>query len=440
MKDLFVHSRLFIALGLITGLYTLAFLVPVLLPLAHVALLGLVVFSIADLVLLFASQGTVTAGRILPERFSNGDANPVRVWVKNQFRFPLSLQLIDEVPEQFQWRNMSRNLSLAAGSQAEVAYQLRPVKRGEYRFGRLILMTRSPLSLWIRRFRIGSETTVPVYPGFLQMQKFQLLAMSNRLNELGVKPIRRLGHTTEFDQIKDYVRGDDVRTINWQATARSSRLMVNQFMDERSQPVYCLIDKSRNMKMPFEGMSLLDYAINATLIMSNVAIQRQDRAGLLAFAKEIDQFLPASNQGPQLRKIQEALYRQETDFRESDYERLYAFISRTIPHRSLLLLFTNFESVSGMQRQLPFLQRLAKQHLLVVVFFENTELRQLISSQPGTTEEVYIKAIGEQFSLDKKLIVKELKRRGIHSILTPPQHLTINTINKYLAIKARGEL
>ncbi len=440
MKDLFVHSRLFIALGLLIGLYTTSFLLPVLLPLAHVALLGLVVFAIADLVLLFGTKARLTAGRLLPERFSNGDDNPVRVWVKNQFRFPVTLQLIDEVPEQFQWRKMSRMMVIAAGSQSEVEYRLRPVKRGEYHFGRLILMMSSPLSLWIRRFRIGAETVVPVYPGFLQMQKFQLLAISNRLNELGVKPIRRLGHTTEFDQIKDYVRGDDVRTINWQATARSSRLMVNQFMDERSQPVYCLIDKSRNMKMPFEGMSLLDYAINATLIMANVAIQRQDRAGLLAFAREIDHFLPASNQGPQLRKIQEALYRQETDFRESDYERLYAFVSRNIPHRSLLLLFTNFESVSSMQRQLPFLQRLAKQHLLVVVFFENTELRQLISSQPGTTEEVYIKAIGEQFSLDKKLIVRELKRRGIHSILTPPQHLTINTINKYLAIKARGEL
>ncbi|MDP5172015.1 MAG: DUF58 domain-containing protein [Bacteroidia bacterium] len=439
MKDLFVHVRLFLVLGGLICLFMTAYLLPGMLPLAYMALAVFFVAVGLDTFLLFQQKKAgLQALRVLPDRFSNGDMNPVHIHIKSYYRFPLLVEVIDEVPHQFQWRDMKKRVRIGAGGEANMSYELRPVTRGEYEFGRLILLARSPIGMIILRNRYELATNIAVYPSYLQMQKYQLLAVSNRLTELGVKPIRRLGHTTEFEQIKEYVRGDDYRTINWKATARSSKLMVNQYMDERSQQIYCLIDKSRTMKMPFEGMSLLDYAINASLVLANIAMYKHDRSGLVTFANGIDHFLPASNQPRHMRNFQELLYRQETDFQESDYERLYAHISRRISHRSLLVLFTNFESQSAMRRQLPFLQRIAKQHLLIVVLFENTELKELLSTQPANTEEIYIKAVGEQFALDKKLIVKELAQYGIQSILTPPQNLTVNTINKYLEIKARA--
>jgi uncharacterized protein (DUF58 family) len=125
---------------------------------------------------------------------------------------------------------------------------------------------------------------VPVYPSFLKLRQYELMAVSNRLTDIGIKKMRRIGHSMEFDQVKNYVAGDDYRTVNWKATARKGDLMVNSFTDEKAQHIYCVIDKSRAMKMPFEGLSLLDYAINASLILSSVALVKQDKAGLITIA------------------------------------------------------------------------------------------------------------------------------------------------------------
>jgi uncharacterized protein (DUF58 family) len=280
------------------------------------------------------------------------------------------------------------------------------------------------------------------------MRHYELLAATNRLNEVGVKRIRRLGHSMEFEQVRPYTTGDDVRTINWKATARRSvateydaqgtSLQINAYQDQRSQPVYCLIDKGRVMQSPFEGLTLLDYAINASLVLSNIALLKQDRAGILTFSDHVDQILPADRRSGQVLKILELLYRQKTQFKETDFESLYASVRTHIRQRSLLLLFTNFETVSALHRQLPYLRRLAKDHLLLVIFFENTELRSLLDQPATNTEEIYLKTIGEKFAFEKQQIVRELAQYGIQSILTAPQNLTANTVNKYLELKARG--
>ncbi len=438
MKQISIEPRFFIALGILIGCYIAAFLLPGLLVFCFVGLAVLLVAAFLDVLLLFNAKEGLQASRSMAGRFSNGDPNPVYIDLNSRYKFPLTLRVMDEVPVQFQWRNMKFDMRLDAGGSHRITYSLRPVKRGEYEFGKLIVLTTSPIGFISRIYAFPDAQTVAVYPSYLQLKKYQLLAISNRLTEVGVKSIRRLGHSTEFEQIKEYVRGDDYRTINWKATARSNKLMVNQYMDERSQQIFCLVDKSRAMQMPFEGMTLLDYSINASLILANIAMNRHDKSGLITFSKQIDQFLPAGKDPRHMRNLQEVLYRQETEFQEADYERLYAFVSRRISHRSLLVLFTNFESQTAMRRQLPYLQRLSKQHLLLVVFFENTELSELLDSRPMTTEDIYIKAVGEQFALDKKLIVKELERHGIQAILTPPAELTVNAINRYLEIKARS--
>jgi uncharacterized protein (DUF58 family) len=312
------------------------------------------------------------------------------------------------------------------------------VKRGEYSFGAVNVLLSSPLKLFSRRFRFSADKLVPVYPSYIQMRKYELMAISHRLTDTGIKKIRRIGQNQEFELIKEYVAGDDFRTVNWKATARKSRLMINQYQDERSQQVYSLIDKGRVMQMPFNGMTLLDYAINATLVISNIAIKKSDKAGLITFQDRIGSMLPAARLNNQMAAIQEILYNQKTAFLETDFSVLYSRIRRSISQRSLLLLFTNFESIHSLHRQLPYLNNLARTHLLVVIFFENTELKEAIEEPAENLKEIYYKAIAERFSYEKKLIVKELQKHGIQSILTAPEKLTINTINKYLELKARN--
>jgi uncharacterized protein (DUF58 family) len=394
--------------------------------------------ALADLLLLYRTKKGLNGHRFAPEKLSNGDDNEIRIYLENFYPFNAAINIIDEIPHQFQRRDINFKVSVAAGESKTFRYTLRPVKRGEYDFGAMNVYVTSPIGFFSRRFIFSANKMVPVYPSFIQMRKYELLAISNQLTEVGVKRIRKIGQNTEFELIKDYVAGDDFRVINWKASARKNQLMVNQYQDERSQQVYSLIDKGRVMQMPFNGLSLLDYAINASLVISNIAIKKSDKAGLITFQDKISTVLPASRTNNQMNQILEVLYKQKTAYRESDFSILYSQVRRKITQRSLLLLFTNFESIYGMQRELPFLRSLSAQHLLVVIFFENTEMKSLINDPAPDLKAVYHKAIAERFSYEKKLIVKELNKNGIQAILTAPENLTVNTINKYLELKARG--
>jgi uncharacterized protein (DUF58 family) len=403
----------------------------------YLALVILLILVICDFILLFARSKGIFAARSMAERLSNGDDNQIRIDIENFYPFTVQLEIIDEVPHQFQKRDILFKLSVRSGDKKILNYALRPVKRGSYEFGVINIYVRTSYGLLSRRYIAGKPTNVPVYPSYLQLRKYQLMAMSNRLSEIGVKKVRRIGHSMEFEQIKDYVTGDDYRTVNWKASARKGQLMVNSYTDERSQQLYCVIDKSRIMKMPFEGLSLLDYSINTSLVLSNVALMKQDKAGLITFSEKISSFLVADKKALQMQSILETLYNQKTRYLESDYERLYIFIRRKITQRSLMLLFTNFESLTGVRRQLPYLKKIAENHLLIIIFFENTELAKFTDRTSESLEDVYSKTIAENFSFEKRQIVKELNQSGILTILTAPQNLTVNVLNKYLEIKAR---
>jgi len=438
IRALYLNSRLFVALGAVVAAFLVTYVAetPVIVP--QILFLVLVAFVATDILLLFRIANGIKGARSAPEKLSNGDENEIRILLENTYPFTITLTVIDEIPHQFQKRDLNFTLNLDARQSKVIQYFLRPVKRGEYSFGAVNIYARSPIGLFSKRFRYSQDALAPVYPSFIQMRKYELMAISNRLVDSGIKKIRRIGHNLEFELIKEYVSGDDFRTINWQATARKNNLMVNHYQDERSQQVYCLIDKGRVMQMPFKGMSLLDYAINASLAIANIAMRKSDKAGLITFQDTIGTTLPANRQSKQMARIMEVLYNQKTAFRESDFSVLHNHVKRKITQRSLLLLFTNFESIYGLQRQLPYLKSLANQHLLVVIFFENTEMRSLLEEPANDVRQVYHKAIAEKFSFDKKLIVKELNRHGIQALLTAPENLTIDTINKYLELKARG--
>lgn len=401
-------------------------------------LLGLAL--VVDTLLIYSIKNGVKAERWLPDRFSMGDDNKVILLFQNHYHFPVNISVIDELPVQFQERKWLRKLRMETKGKSMLEYKLRPVTRGEYVFHDINVYVQAPLGLVKRRYIFPAQHTVKVYPSFVQMRRYQLLAVSNRLQEAGVKKIRRIGHSLEFEQIKDYVRGDDYRTINWKATARKGNLMVNSFTDERSQQVYCLINKGRVMKMPFDNLTLLDHAINASLVLSNVALIRQDKAGLITFEREIDTFLPADKKPTQMNLILESLYRQQTTFLEPDFEKLFSVIRNRITNRSLLILFTNFESLESLNRALPAFKRMAHYHLLLLVFFENSELKSITSKQATTLEGIYIKTIAEKFAYEKRQMVKELHKNGILSILTTPANLTVNTINRYLELKTRTSI
>jgi uncharacterized protein (DUF58 family) len=435
--DLFLAQRFYIAVGTCILLFLTAFFYAPLLPLAKIVLAVLLALAGIDYIMLFLTRRTPDAKRIIADRLSNSDINKVVLRITNNMRFETLVTIIDELPVQFQERKNFFSRRFKPGEQIDIDYTIRPVERGEYYFGGIILYVTSLLGLLIKRHKVDAATMVPVYPSYMQLRNYELIAHTTIQSEHGNKRMRKIGHSMEFEQIKEYVIGDDIRNINWKATARKEGLMVNNYTDQKSQQVYCVIDKGRLMRMPFNELSLLDYAINSALVLSNVCLQKQDRVGLISFANKMGSVLPADRKPIQRENILQLLYNQQTAFLESDFEQLYMQVRSRIKQRSLLILFTNFESLSGLNRQLPYLRSIARHHLLLMVFFENTELKQLAASPVSNLEDVYAKTIAEKFAFEKRLIVKELLKYGILSILTSPENLTVNTVNKYLELKSR---
>jgi uncharacterized protein (DUF58 family) len=410
----------------------------------NVALLVLALFIFALMLeygVLFINRAPASVQRILPERLSNGDENIIHWQIRNNYPFRVRLELIDEFPESWQIRHFKLKTTMEPGEKTSLQYILWPKERGEYFFGDLHLYFKTPLRLIVRRKKYAAEESVKVFPGFLKLRQLEFMAHITDPGNTGNKQVRKTGHSLEFEQIREYVSGDDIRSINWKATGRTGgQLMINNYTDEKSQQVYCIIDKGRTMKMAFEGLSLLDYAVNATLAMSSVAIAKQDRAGLISFGDRAGDFLPANHRATQMTAIMNTLYNLSTKFLESDYAFLHKLLKTRITQRSLLILFTNFESLTSLGRQLPYLRNISQKHLLLVVFFENTSLETLASGKAANIEGLYEKVIAEKFILEKKLIVKELQRYGIAALLTPPEKLSVDVVNKYLQIKARREI
>ncbi len=370
--------------------------------------------------------------------FSLGDENVVKLALENTSRVKLICELYDEMPVQFQERNFFKRIELAAGTTEEMHYNLRPVSRGEYHFGVLNAITSTVIGLCARRVMLAGPQMIPVFPSVIQMKKYELLAFARISNYEGIKHIRRIGHSYEFEKIKNYVQGDDIRSINWKATGRRNMLMVNQYEDERSQQVYMVIDKSRSMHMPFNGLSLLDYSINTSLVLANIALKKYDKTGLITFSHKIGTTLPADRSELQLKKILQSLYREKPQPFEANYDLLYRAVKNVIHGRSLIFLYLNFESAYAMERALPVLQKINHIHLLVIMIFENTELANYSKQNTDYLSDIYAQTIALKLLNDKKQIVAKLRKYGIQTLLSKPEDLSINTVNKYLELKARG--
>jgi uncharacterized protein (DUF58 family) len=438
LRSWFLSWRFFAAALSTVALCALGGWVNIVLPFGQAAAVALSALVVMETITLWRRGSGVQAHRTMEPRLSNGDENPIEIIVDHTYGHAINVDVIDELPTQFQVRDLVFRATIRPGDRASLSYLVRPVERGVYTFGAINVLASTRLGLVQRRFACEAGRDVAVHPSYLQMRRIELLAVTSALTRAGVKRIRRIGHTMEFEKIKQYASGDDIRTMNWKATARTGQLMVNLHQDERSQDVYSVLDLGRVMRLPFDGMTLLDYAVNSTLAFSNVVMAKYDRAGLITYGRRPGVAKRADRRPGHLTRLNDALYDIDTDFEESDDAHMVVMLRTVARTRGLVMLYTNMESLSSMRRRLPYFRQVARHHVLVVVLFENTELRVLSDIEPKDTEQLYTRTIARTFAMQKREIVAELRQHGIHTVLTPPQDLSMATVNTYLALKARG--
>ncbi|MBP7641769.1 MAG: DUF58 domain-containing protein [Saprospiraceae bacterium] len=439
IADLYLKTRFFIGIAVIIICFIIGAFYPMFFVLAKI-ILGLYLLFIAyDISTLMIGTDAIKVNRKFNPVFSLDFPNSVNIVVFNQTKRYLKAQIYDEVPHRFAEQTKAAfNQTLLAQEETKCKYHLTPNHRGKYHFSDISVFILSKFQLFERKFRFESAAEVKVYPSIMLMKKYQLSAIEFDSMELGLKKQRKLGLNSEFDQIQPYIKGDDVRTINWKATAKVGNLMVNRFIEERAQSVYTLVDCSRSTLLPFHNLSLLEHAVNTALVISNIALQKQDKAGLLLFHKKPIHFIKANQDRLTLNKIIETLYNAESSESEANYEALYFHIKTQIKQRSLLILITNFDHLVAMERALPILRLINKNHLLVTVLFNDVELEAKSMEVATTTKDIFAQAFAQKFVRNKKEIAHALKAHGIQTILTNPQDLLVNTINKYLELKSRG--
>ncbi|MFT6204496.1 MAG: hypothetical protein ACJA1O_002102, partial [Spirosomataceae bacterium] len=308
-----------------------------------------------------------------------------------------------------------------------------------WRNSQLFLET-NRFKLVTRRCVFPTDEIIPCYPSFEQFKELRISALVNSNNEANSTMIRKIGQSLEFEQIKNYVGGDDFRHINWKASAKQGKLMLNQYQEERSQDIYSVIDLGRNMQQPFNGQTLLDYSINASLALTKTVLSLKDKVGLITYSADECTVLPPRSDVNQFKKVNEKLYSISSDFQESGMEKLYRFVRYRVRQRGLFVIFSNFDTIQSLHRNLPYLRAIAKYHLVLLVIFENSELESYAEETATDVKEIYDKTMAKHLLFQKRLIAKEISKFGMQSLVTKPEMLNSDLINKYLNIKRRQML
>lgn len=429
--------RFLVAAGILTAVGNLW---PIFYFIGGISIAVLLVAFLIDLLSVYTGDAWVTCERAVQKQFNNGEENTVKLKLLSTYKRNVRVEIIDELPIEFQVRDFKLFADLKPQQEKVVTYEVCPKKRGEYTFGDIRLYVFSIWGLVQRHFRVKSESVIRAVPSYSLIHNMELLSVENKTRECGIKRVRRIGSSTEFDQIKEYVPGDDYRTINWKASARKNQLMCNLYTDEQSQQVFNVLDKGRGMQHTFNRLSLLDYAINASLALSYMTIQHSDKAGLISFERSVETYVPANRQPTQMEILMTHLYKEQATFLQSDYSSLYETIKRKVNKRSLFVIYTTFDSAVSMERQLPYLRKISNSHLVLVVFFKDKEMRDMAQKRMNSEEEYFEHVVAENIEFEKRMIVQKLQRYGIQALLTEPENLTVNVINRYLEMKARRSL
>jgi uncharacterized protein (DUF58 family) len=391
--------------------------------------------------LLTARPQALLAKRRYEHRFSLGAENPVLVVIGNHSRSQLAVIIKDEPPASFRASVRIFQGKIPAGSSANFRYNLIPPKRGDYSFGDINIRYHSRLGFFLRQCRMHTkETGIRVYPNIMEIRRYQLLARQGCLIEAGIKPARVVGLGTDFESLRDYQVDDEFRRINWSATARRGRLVSNQYEVDKSQNILLVLDTGRLMSGVSQQLSKLDHAINASLLLGYVGVNRDDRVGLMAFSDQVRLYLPPRRGQPQLQKILAALYNLQPEIVESDYRSACQYIRLKNRKRSLICIFTDLIDEASSRELITYCISLAHIHLVMcVTMLDSSQLSQA-DRVPADSQAVYEKGVALSVLRYRERAISMLKNGGVVVVNVPPEELSIATINKYLEIKSLSRI
>ncbi|HET8655438.1 MAG TPA: DUF58 domain-containing protein [Longimicrobiaceae bacterium] len=377
--------------------------------------------------------------RTAPARVALGGSAPVTVTLRNHAARASAVLYTDDVPPPLE-REGPETLEAAvgAGREATLEYAVRAAARGTATVGDAYLRLAGPLGLARVQRRVALADRVQVQPGVLEVRRFRLLGLRDRRREAGLRNLRMRGESGSFESLREYVPGDDPRTIDWKATARRSAVMVRRYEAERNQSVLLAIDAGRLMTERLGERERIDYALSAALLLADVAAHQGDRVGVMVFSDRVEQYLPPSRLP--LACLSELLAGVEPRLVESNYPLAFGYLARQLRRRSLLVLFTDVIDAGVSSALLAHLARTAHRHLPLAVALRNPAIEAAAGAPVHEEPDAFRRAAAEELLHARAAALAAMQRAGVLVADARPQDAAPALVNRYLQVKERGTL
>lgn len=379
----------------------------------------------------------VLAQRRLPGNLALGAPAPVKLKLDNPGRRTLRLECTDHYPDALSTEQLPAAMELPAGASRIVEYTARPVRRGTAHFGAIDVRVQSPLGLWRRHYSIAAEQRVKVYPNFMALANLNFLDYEQRIAHVGAHLSQRRGSGQEFKQLREYQRGDEIRQVDWKATARQQRLISREYQDERDQEVLFMLDTGRRMRAMDGEASHFDHSLNALLLTSYIALGAGDSVGVLGFAGSCRWVKPVKGrQG--INALLNSLYDVHSSTEASDIVQAAGALMQRQQKRALVVIVTNLRDDDSNDLQLA-VKLLARRHLVMLACLRESYLDAELSTQAGRQETLNYCA-RSLYREQREQVIQRLRRQGVIAVDAPPQQLHVALVEQYLVLKRSGKL
>jgi len=402
--------------------------------------IGLAAVALVDLVLA-EKASSFRIEREMEQRFAMGAENEVTIKVVNRSGRKVTFIVKDDYPSQMELLSAREaQLTIPSGRSRAWSYELLPTARGRYNFGNTYIRFLTPLGLLWRQMVYLTECDVKVYPDIREARKHEIYAHRNRRPEPGIRRMRLRGQGREFELLREFVIGDEIRHISWAATARRGKLITRQYTIERSQNIVVLLDTGRLMTARIGKLTKLDHAVNATLSIAYVAAAGGDNVGLVAFSRRVVSYLPLRRGSDQINRLMEELYSLEPQMIEPSYKRAFNFFGLNCKRRSLAVILTDLVDRDASAELLAHTSQLIPRHLPLIITIGDTDLREMVRTEPSESGDVYRQAVAEEILRQREEALMRIRHAGGLALDVPAGRLSIELVNKYLEVKERGLL
>ena len=368
-------------------------------------------------------------------RLSLGAISEIRIQLSNQSARSLRVSMRDELPPELEQITPIEAISLPERSEREWTYELRPHRRGKYRLENVVVRAGRHGAFVERQLRLHATAELRVYPRFATADEYRLMARIHHQDEAMRRPRRAHGHGTDFESLLTYLPGEDLRRVDWKASARRGFLVSRNLQTERGQQISIMIDSGRRMAELLGEYSRFEHALNAAVMLSHVAQRRGDTVAVSTFSDRVESFMPPTRGTAVMRTVLESLSTVEVRQTETDYWQVVGQVMDRLKRRSLLVMMTDVLDVAGSSGLMINLARAASRHLVLCVVLTEPRIAQIAESDPQSLQDTYVKAAAAHTKLQRHLALETMRTRGILVLETSPEQLSIQLIRRYLEVR-----